>query len=186
MQQYVYMGIWSQVRLYYRVEDRSLYFETSRKMAGYISSLPCWTVFGAVVLQNILKKVDIPYVPSNMGIYVCCSVLIGLAAGYFFTRHVKKQEQNALAYLKPLGYMGETELKQILRTARKTSRLQFWAKVLMLMVVVIVPFYIKSMPSLFYTIVYPLFWASLGYIFMYINLRERRKAIKEFKQQYNL
>lgn len=186
MQQYIYMGIWSQVRLFYRVEDRNLYFETSDKMARHISSLPYWTVFGAVVLRGILNQSDISYVPSNMGLYVCCSMLIGLAAGCLFTRRVKKNEQNAPMYLKPLGYMGETELKQILRTARKTSRLQFWAKVIMVMAVIGVPFYIKSVPSLFFTLMYPLFWACLGYVFMYINLRERRKALKEFKQQYNL
>lgn len=186
MQQYVYMGIWSQVRLFYRVEDRSLYFETSRKMARNISRLPYATVFWAAVLQIVLKKYDVPYVPSNMGIYVCCSMLIGLMAGYFFTRRVKKNEQNALMYLKPLGYMGETELKQILRTARKTSRLQFWGKVMMVMVVIGEPFYIKNVPSLYFTLLYPLCWAFAGYVFMYINLKERRRAIKEFKQQYNL
>lgn len=85
-----------------------------------------------------------------------------------------------------MGYMGEAELRLILRKARITGMVHFLGKLIIGATALVMPFIIDGMGSLFCVLMYPVLWAFLGVVCLNLNSRERRRAIKEFKQQYNL
>lgn len=186
MQRYIHMGNWNYSRIFYGIEDRNLYIEQPNIATKTAVLLPSITVLTAAIFRIWLKRVDIYFVPSNVGLYVFGSMLVGLLVAYFFEKYLRKKQQQGYAYLKPMGYMGETELKLILRKARKTGVLHFWGKVMVLFLALTIPLIMDEMGSLFCVLMYPFLWVFLGVACLNLNTRERRKALKEFKQQYNL
>ncbi len=186
MHRCIHMGNWNDVRIFYCIENRNLYIEQPNIATKIIILLPAITVLTGEIFRVLLNRLDIYFVPSNVGLYTLGSMLGGLFAAYFFEKYLRKKQQQGYAYLKPMGYMGEAELRLILRKARITGMVHFFGKLIIGATVLIMPFIIDGMGSLFCVLMYPVLWAFLGVVCLNLNSRERRRAIKEFKQQYNL
>lgn len=186
MQRCIHMGNWNDVRIFYGIEDRNLYIEQPNIATKIIMLLPSITVLTAAIFRVLLNRLDIYFVPSNVGLYTIGSMVVGLLAAYFFEKYLRKKQQQGYAYLKPMGYMGEAELRLILRKARITGMLHFLAKLIIGATVLIMPLIMDGTGSLFCVLMYPFLWTFLGVACLNLNFRERRRAIKEFKQQYNL
>lgn len=184
MNHYIYIGDINRQRIFYCVESRNLYLEPRNVTTGIISWLPVIGILTGCLGMTLLRRVNVYFVPPHMGGFVILSMIGGLAASYFLTKQVRKSEHKGFARIAPMEQLGQAELQKIFRRSKMISIHYFVGKLLMIIFVLLFPFVIVGTGSLFSVCFYPICWMCLGYLFLYFNSGKRRRAIREFREQY--
>ena len=179
---YEYIGAKIGVPLYYCMEENKFYLHhvpvvKSKKIVGIVVPL-------IPISSVIIRKWNVSGLYYNEKAFVIISAILGIGIGMFLYFYIRRAHAKYFSEIQPSEPLPRETLEELVRYEIGMNWTWRFCRIMFLITLIGVPIMLRGKRNLFLLFSYPVLWFIEVFALVYVNLRNRKKMIKNIKKIY--